>query len=281
MVKIALLQFQMSVDKEFNVAKAEKMLDRAGQKGAKVACLPELFSTWYFAIGETKHEHYRLAEPIPGPTIDRMVAIAKKHEMVVIAPIYETDLDGRYYNSAAVINSDGQILGKYRKNSIPCTNFPDYCSNEKFYFTPGDLGFPVFDTTVGLKVGILVCYDRHFPEHGRLVALRGAHIIFFPSVTAGFTRYLWELEIRAQAAMNVIYVAAVNRVGRDIGGAEQFYYGDSMVVDPGGKIIARADDRNETILFADIDPAAPVGLRDIWGFYRDRRPDLYHDLATL
>jgi N-carbamoylputrescine amidase len=201
--------------------------------------------------------------------------------MVVIASIYETDLDGRYYNCSAVIGTDGSLLGKYRKNSIPCTSFPDYASNEKFYFTPGNLGFPVFDTPFGLKLGILVCYDRHFPEHARLVALKGAHIIFFPSVTAGFTRYLWELEIRAQAAMNVVYVAAVNRVGRDIGGAEQHYYGDSMVVDPSGNIIARADDENETILYADIDPTEPVKLRDIWGFYRDRRPDQYHLLATL
>jgi N-carbamoylputrescine amidase len=281
MIKIALLQFQMSTEKEFNVAKAEKMLHEAGQQGAKVACLPELFSTWYFAIGQTKHEYYRLAETIPGPTIDRIAAIAKQYAMVVIAPIYETDLAGRYYNAAAVINSDGKLLGKYRKNSIPCTTFPDYSSNEKFYFAPGNLGFPVFDTALGLKLGILVCYDRHFPEHGRLVALKGAHIIFFPSVTAGFTRYLWELEIRAQAAMNVVYVAAVNRVGRDIGGAEQSYYGDSMVVDPGGNIIARADDHSESVLYADIDPSALVGLRDTWGFYRDRRPDLYGELSTL
>jgi beta-ureidopropionase len=281
MVKVALLQFQMSVDKESNVSKAEHLLEEAGRAGAKIACLPELFNTWYFAIGPTKHEYYRLAEPIPGPTIDRVAKFAKKYGMVVIASIYETDLDGRYYNCSAVIGTDGSLLGKYRKNSIPCTSFPDYASNEKFYFTPGNLGFPVFDAPFGLKLGILVCYDRHFPEHGRLVALQGAHIIFFPSVTAGFTRYLWELEIRAQAAMNVVYVAAVNRVGRDIGGAEQYYYGDSMVVDPAGNIIARADDKNETILYAEVDPAEPVKLRDIWGFYRDRRPDQYHLLATL
>ena len=194
------------------------MLNEAGQQGAKVACLPELFNTWYFAIGETKHEHYRLAEPIPGPTIDQVAAVAKKHAMVVIAPIYETDIAGRYYNSAAIINNDGTLLGKYRKNSVPCTNFPDYSSNEKFYFTPGNLGFPVFDTAIGLKLGILVCYDRHFPEHGRLVALKGAPSIFSLG-RPRFTRYLWELEIGAQAAMNVVYVAAVNRVGRDIGGA--------------------------------------------------------------
>ncbi len=281
MTKIALTQFQMSVDKERNVAKAERLVEQAGQAGAQIVCLPELFNCWYFAIGPTTHEHYRLAEPIPGPTIERIARLAREYRMVVIAPIYETDLAGRYYNTAAVIGTDGKIMGKYRKNSIPCTTFPDYSSNEKFYFTPGNLGFPVFPTPFGLNIGILVCYDRHFPEHGRIVALKGAHIVFFPAVTAGFTRYLWELEIRAQAAMNVLYVAAVNRVGRDEGGAEQYYYGDSMVVDPKGNILAQADDQSETILYAEIDPAEIVKLRDIWGFYRDRRPDLYHDLSSL
>lgn len=281
MTKIALTQFRMSVDKEFNVTTAEKFINRAAGEGAKIVCLPELFNCWYFCIGPNNHEHYKLAESIPGPTTDRIAALAKKHGIMIIAPIYETDLAGRYFNTAAVIDVNGEIAGKYRKISVPCTTFPDYASCEKFYFAPGNLGLPVFDTPFGLRIGLLVCYDRHFPEHGRLVALKGADIIFFPSVTAGFTQYLWELEIRAQAAMNVIFVAAVNRVGKDIGGADQYYYGDSMVVDPMGKIIARADDKSETVLYADIDPNEITKPRDIWGFYRDRRPDLYGELASL
>ena len=276
MVRIAGLQFIGHVDRAANVASAERLVREAAAQGAKIACLPELFNTMYFCV-ETKPEYFEWAEPIPGPTTERMGALACELGIVVIAPVFERAPDGRYFNAAAVLGPDGRCLGKYRKSSIP---FMDVArsseprGNEKFYFEPGDLGFPTFPTPFG-RLGILICYDRHFPEAARVLGLDGAEIVFVPTATTGMTQYLWDLELRAHAVTNIYYVCGVNRVGVDVGGSARNHFGSSVIVNPRGEILARGSDTHEDIVTADVDLSAIAELRALWGYYRDRRPDMY------
>ena len=218
LTKAAMIQFTGAFEKEKNIAKAEQYIAEAVANDAKIVCLQELFNTTYFCYTENP-EFWSLAEPIPGPTIDHMCEVAKQHGIVLVAPIYEQAIKGELYNTAVVIGPDGQIMGKYRKTSIPLVKTASLIGNEKYYFKPGNLGFPVWQTPFGVNVGVMICYDRHFPEHARLLALNGADLVFVPTATGGMSRYLWEIELQAHAIDNIYYVGGVNRVGFDEGGA--------------------------------------------------------------
>ncbi len=281
MVKIAGVQFIGNADKETNIATAIRLIRQAAAQGAQVVCLPELFNTMYFCV-ETRREYFEWAETIPGPTIERMGAVARETGIVLVAPIFERTPEGRYFNTAAVLGPNGALVGKYRKSSIPFmdvgrSNEPR--GNEKFYFEPGDLGFPVFDTPFG-RIGILICYDRHFPEGARVLGLGGAEIVFVPTATTFMTRYLWDLELRAHAVSNIYYVCGVNKVGIDVGGSARNHFGNSMVINPRGEILAQAGDAHDDIALADVDLSVIPELRALWGYYRDRRPDAYGPLVN-
>jgi beta-ureidopropionase len=237
----------------------------------------------YFCV-ETRREYFDWAETIPGPTIERMAGLARETATVLICPIFERTDAGLFYNTAAVLGPDGDLIGKYRKASIPFMDrarSPEPRGNEKFYFQPCDLGFPTFPTPFGARIGILICYDRHFPEAARILGLGGADIVFVPTVTSGMTRHLWDLELRAHAVTNIYYVCGVNKVGVDVGGSTRNHFGSSLVASPRGEIIAQANDTGEDMAVADIDVSVIPELRAMWGYYRDRRPDLYGPLAEM
>lgn len=250
------------------------LIDDAARLGVQVLCFQELFNGPYFCPSQDT-KWYGMAEEIPGgPTTRLMQGIARKHHMVLIVPIYEREMSGVYYNTAVVIDSDGTYLGKYRKNHIPqVAGFW-----EKFFFKPGNLGYPVFQTSVG-KIGVYICYDRHFPEGARALGLNGAEIVFNPSATvAGLSQYLWELEQTSHAAMNGYFIAAINRVGREKPWEIGEFYGSSYFANPRGKIITQASPQDNQLLTADLDLAMIDEVRNLWQFYRDRRPETYGDL---
>ena len=248
--------------------------DAAGQ-GAQVACLQELFYGPYFCQVQDP-QWYGWTEEVPGgPTVRLMQEVAREHQMVLVVPVYEREQEGVYYNTAAVIDADGSYLGKHRKNHIPqVTGFW-----EKFYFRPGNLGYPVFDTAVG-RVGVYICYERHFPEGWRALGLAGATIVFNPSATSrGLSEYLWKLEQTSAAVANEYFVGTVNRVGIEPLGDDDFY-GQSYFADPRGQIIGgTASDRAEEVLVRDLDMDLLAEVRHQWQFYRDRRPDSYRPLV--
>jgi beta-ureidopropionase len=278
MVKAALIQMSTELEKEKNVQKAENLVREAAAKGAKILCLQELFNTIYFPY-EIDNKYLELAEPIPGPTTDRMQAVAQEEGVVVVTPIFEKTVDGLYFNSAPVVGSNGELLGVYRKSAIPIASVPSIKGFEKYYFAPGNTGFMTFETPFGVSIGILVCYDRHFPEAARVLALQGAQVLLVPSATAGRSRDIWELELRAHAAANGYFVGGVNRVGLDVGGSHYEWYGSSLWVDPKGQVISQAGDSHDETLYAELDLSTIPTARMEWGFLRDRRPDLYGDLA--
>ena len=276
MLKIAGVQFGGHVDKEANIATATRLVREAARRGGQIICPPELFSTIYFCV-ETRQEYFDWAEPVPGPTTERMGALARELGIVLIAPVFEKTPDGRYFNCAAVLGPDGRVIGKYRKSSIPfmdASQSPEPRGDEKFYFSPGDLGFPVFDTPFA-RIGILICYDRHFPEAARVLGLGGAEIVFVPTATTRMARYLWDVELRAHAITNVYYVCGVNKVGQDVGGSPRDHHGNSMIVSPRGEVLAEGSASSEDIVLADVDLSTLPALRSLWGYYRDRRPDKY------
>jgi len=280
LTKAAMIQFTGHAEKAENIAKAKTYIAEAVSNGASIVCLQELFNTIYFCYTENP-EFWKLAEEIPGPTIDEMSKVAAEHRIVLVAPIYEKALKGELYNTAVVLGPDGQIMGKYRKSSIPLVKTASLIGNEKYYFKPGNLGFPVWQTPFGVNVGIMICYDRHFPEHARLLALNGADLVFVPTATGGMSRYLWEIELQAHAIDNIYYVGGVNRVGFDEGGAtEQSYYGASFFSDPKGRILDQASEEADGIVYAEIDTAMIEDLRNEWGFFRDRRPEMYAELSS-
>jgi N-carbamoylputrescine amidase len=248
----------------------------AAQQGAQVLCFQELFYGPYFCQVQ-ENEHFDYAEPIPdGPTTKIMQDLAKETGMVLVVPIFEKEQEGFYYNTAAVIDSDGTYLGKYRKHHIP--HVKGFW--EKFYFRPGNMGYPVFDTAVG-RVGVYICYDRHFPEGWRALGLNGAQIVFNPSATSrGLSMYLWNLEQPAAAVANEYFIGAINRVGREEFGDNDFY-GSSYFVDPRGQIVGdAASDTDEEVVVRDLDLDLIEEVRQQWAFYRDRRPDAYQDLVA-
>jgi beta-ureidopropionase len=262
--------------KKAMIDKHVALVKEAAGKGAQVICLQEIFYGPYFCA-EQKTRWYELVEKIPeGPTTRLFCEIAKKHEMVIVLPIYEEDLTGVYYNTAAVIDADGTYLGKFRKIHIPHCD-PGFW--EKFYFRPGNLGYPVFNTRVG-KVGVYICYDRHFPEGWRALGLAGAEIVFNPSATvAGLSEYLWKLEQPAAAANNIYYVGAINRPGFEEPWRIGEFYGSSYFADPRGQIIAQGARSTDSIVIADLDLDVIRQVRNVWAFYRDRRPDTYGSLT--
>lgn len=262
--------------KQAMIDKHVSMIEHAAQGGAEIVCLQELFYGPYFPAEQDK-KWYALTERIPdGPTTRLMCELARKHHLVMVVPMYEEDLTGVYYNSAAVIDSDGSYLGKFRKIHIPHCD-PGFW--EKFYFRPGNLGYPVFETRVA-KVGVYICYDRHFPEGWRALGLNGAEIVFNPSATvAGLSEYLWKLEQPAAACNNIYFVGAVNRPGTEGPWQIGEFYGKSYFVDPRGQILAEGARAEDAIVVADVDLDLIREVRNTWQFYRDRRPDSYEELV--
>ncbi|GJM36916.1 MAG: apolipoprotein acyltransferase [Acidimicrobiales bacterium] len=274
-MKAAILQTAWTGDKESMIELHEKYLAEAAEAGTQVMCFQELFYGPYFCqVQDAKF--YSYAEAIPdGPTTKRFQELAAKYGIVLVLPMYEEEQPGILYNTAAVIDADGSYLGKYRKVHIPQVNG----FWEKFYFRPGNLGYPVFDTAVG-KVAVNICYDRHFPEGWRALGLNGAQMVFNPSATSrGLSAYLWQLEQTASAAANMYFVGAINRVGvEDLG--DNDFYGTSYFANPRGQFVGDvASDTAEELVIRDLDLGLVNEVRDQWAFYRDRRPDMYGNLT--
>lgn len=275
-VRAAIVQTEWTGDKDTMIKKSADYAREASKQGAQVMCFQELFYGPYFCQVQ-ENEHFEYAEPIPdGPTTKLMQDLAKETGMVLVVPIFEMEQEGFYYNTAAVIDADGTYLGKYRKTHIP--HVKGFW--EKFYFRPGNTGYPVFDTAVG-RIGVYICYDRHFPEGWRALGLNGARIVFNPSATSrGLSMYLWNLEQPASAVANEYFVGAINRVGQEQLGENDFY-GSSYFVDPRGQIIGEsASDTDEELVIRDLDLDMIEEVRQQWAFYRDRRPDAYGDLVA-
>jgi N-carbamoylputrescine amidase len=264
--------------KKAMIEKHLPLVEEAAKKGAQILCLQEIFNGPYFCA-EQDARWYASVEKVPGgPTVSLMQEIAKKHRMVMIVPVYEEEMVGVYYNTAAVIDADGRYLGKYRKNHIPHVA-PGFW--EKFYFKPGNLGYPVFETAYA-KVGVYICYDRHFPEGARILGLNGAEIVFNPSATvAGLSEYLWKLEQPAHAVANGYYIGAINRVGWEEPWRIGEFYGTSYFANPRGKIIAEASRDKDEVLVADLDLELIAEVRKTWQFFRDRRPETYEPMVQI
>ena len=289
---VGLVQMACSPDPERNLEHAGEMVREAADRGAQVVCLPELFLTQYFCQREDA-SLFDLAEPIPGPSSTRLSQLARQQKIVLIASLFEKRAPGVYHNTAAVFESDGTLLGIYRKMHIP----DDPLYYEKFYFTPGDLGFKAFDTHAG-KIGALVCWDQWYPEGARLTALRGAQVLFYPTAIGwhpaekaefGTAQHdAWRTIQRAHAISNGVYVAVVNRVGHETGnvrgkeppGAGLDFWGGSFVCDPFGQVIAEASHDKEEVLLAAVDLKKMEDVRRNWPFLRDRRIDSYGQITN-
>ena len=275
-----MIQMRCSADPADNLSRATAMLREAAAKGANVACLPELFMGPYFCQSENA-DTFDLAEPIPGPTTEALGRLAKETGMVIVGSIFERRTAGVYHNTIALLDADGSLAGRYRKMHIP----DDPLFYEKYYFTPGDLGFKTFDTAHA-KVGTLICWDQWYPEAARLTALQGAEVLFYPTAIgwhpgekAEFGEAqasAWETVQRGHAIANGVFVAAVNRIGHEgaaDGGIE--FWGSSFIADPFGRILAKASRDREEVLLADCDPRLQEETRRNWPFLRDRRIDAY------
>jgi beta-ureidopropionase len=258
--------------KQAMIEKHEALIAQAADKGAQIVCLQELFYGPYFCA-EQQTKWYDLTERVPeGPTTERFRAIAKKHGIVLVLPVYEEEITGLYYNTAAVIDADGAYLGKFRKIHLPQVS-PGFW--EKYYFRPGNLGYPIFHTRFA-QVGVYICYDRHFPEGARCLGLGGAEIVFNPSATvAGLSEYLWKLEQPAHAAANGYFVGAINRPGWEDPWRIGEFYGQSYFCDPRGQIVAQGARDTDDIVIADLDLDMIREVRNTWQFFRDRRPETY------
>ena len=263
--------------KKANIDNQMKLVEEAAKQGVQMLCFQEIFTTPYFCA-EQQTRWYEAVEKIPdGPTVKLMQDVAKQHGMVIIVPIYEEEQTGIYYNTCAVIDADGKYLGKYRKTHIPHVA-PGFW--EKFYFRPGNLGYPCFDTAFA-RIGVYICYDRHFPEGARCLGLNGAEIIFNPSATvAGLSEYLWKLEQPAHAVANGYFVGAINRVGTEAPWNIGEFYGQSYFCDPRGQIIAEGSRDQDELVVADLDMDKIREVRNTWQFFRDRRPDAYGPIVA-
>jgi N-carbamoylputrescine amidase len=262
---------------EVQAAMFEKHLPfihEAGKKGVQILCLQEIFNGPYFCPGQDKR-WYDAAEPVPGPTVEKLIPIAQQYRMAIVVPLYEREKAGVYYNTAAVIDADGTYLGKYRKNHIPQTSG----FWEKYFFRPGNLGYPTFKTRYA-QIGVYICYDRHFPEGARALGLNGAEIVYNPSATvAGLSQYLWKLEQPAHAVANGYFVGAINRVGTEAPWNIGKFYGNSYFVDPRGQILACGSEDQDELVVSELNLDMIEEVRRVWQFYRDRRPDSYGDLT--
>ena len=284
-IKSGLIQMSLPMTEgEGTIAEIKKaMLEKhipfiedAGKQGVQILCLQEIFNTPYFCPGQDS-AWYASAESVPGPTVERMQEYAKKYKMVIIAPVYEKEQAGLLYNTAAVIDANGSYLGKYRKNHIPHTSG----FWEKFFFRPGNLGYPVFETAYA-NIGVYICYDRHFPEGARELGLNGAEIVYNPSATvAGLSQYLWKLEQPAHAVANGYFMGCINRVGEEKPWNLGEFYGTSYFVNPRGQIIVEASRDHDELLVADFDLDMIDEVRSTWQFFRDRRPETYDKLVEL
>ena len=274
-VRAALVQTKWTGDKASMIDLHVDYARQAASQGAQVMCFQELFYGPYFCQVQDA-QYYEYTEEIPdGPTVQRMCEVAKETGMVLVVPMYEVEHPGIFYNTAAVIDADGTYLGKYRKTHIPQVKG----FWEKFYFRPGNLGYPVFNTAVG-KIGVYICYDRHFPEGWRALGLAGARIVFNPSATSrGLSAYLWQLEQPAAAVANEYYIGAINRVGVEPLGENDFY-GQTYFVSPRGQMVGEvASTDDEELIVRDLDMDLLTEVRNQWQFYRDRRPDMYGTVA--
>jgi len=284
-VKIGLIKKRCSPDPAANVKKTLSFAERAAKQGAQIICTPELFRSQYFCQSED-HENFKLAESIPGPTTEAFQKLARKHSVVVIASVFEKRAAGLYHNTAVIIDANGSLLGLYRKMHIP----DDPLFYEKFYFTPGDLGFRAWETRHG-KIGALICWDQWYPEGARLTALQGAEILFYPTAIGWHPKEkpkygarqhdAWELIQRSHAVANGCYVAVSNRVGleRPAGGDGLEFWGQSFVADTSGQILAKASMNKEEVLVVPVDLGKVDITRTHWPFLRDRRVDAYGDLT--
>jgi N-carbamoylputrescine amidase len=289
-VTIGLIQARNDVDgaepvekhKAAAIEKHLRLIRDAKARGAQIVCLQEVFYGPYFCTEQTT-KWYDAVEPIPdGPTTQLMCRLAKELGIVLVVPIYEEEFSGVYYNTAAVIDADGTYLGKYRKHHIPQVQAgPPGCGFwEKYYFRPGNLGYPVFDTAFA-KVGVYICYDRHFPEGARALGLGGAEIVFNPSATvAGLSEYLWKLEQPAHAVANGYYVGAINRVGIEAPWNMGEFYGQSYLVNPRGEFVATGSRDKDEVIIGVMDREVIRAVRNTWQFFRDRRPDSYDALVA-
>jgi N-carbamoylputrescine amidase len=279
-VKIGVVQSRSSASLDVNLAAAEHGIREAAGRGARIVCLQELFRSLYFCQVED-HKYFELAEPVPGPTTERMQAIAKELGVVIVASLFERRAPGIYHNTAAIIDADGTYLGKYRKMHIP----DDPLFYEKFYFTPGDLGFQAWDTRFA-RIGVCVCWDQWYPEAARLTALRGAQILFYPTAIGWHPKEkaefgeaqhaAWETSMRGHAIANGTYVCAVNRVGHEVVVGEGLeFWGGSFVSDPFGRILKKASTDKDEILVVKCDRKLMEDVRRNWPFFRDRRIDAY------
>jgi N-carbamoylputrescine amidase len=275
-VRAALIQAHANLPKDEAMAKHVEMIEQAAAQGAQIVCLQEIFFGPYFCA-QQEPKWFATAEPDDGPTVTKMRELARKHELVLVVPFFEKEFDGVFYNTAVVIERDGTVLGKYRKTHIPQVG-PIFW--EKYFFKPGNLGYPVWDTSVG-RVGVFICYDRHFPEPARMLGLKGAELTFNPSATIkSLSKYLWQLEQPAHAVANGFFVGAINRVGEELVEGARFY-GSSYFCDPRGQIVAQASDREDEVLVADLDLGVIEEVRTTWQFFRDRRPETYAELGQL
>ncbi len=273
-VRAAITQVAWTGDKASMIDKHEQLARDAAAQGVQIIGFQELFYGPYFGI-RPDQKYYAYTEPVDGPTVQRFAALAKELHLVIVLPIYEVANEGEYYNTAVVIDADGTVLGSYRKHHIP--NLPQFW--EKFYFRPGNLGYPVFDTAAG-RVGVYICYDRHFPEGWRELGLNNAQIVFNPSATKpGLSNRLWEIEQPAAAANNQYFVAANNRIGtetEEFGDDAVTFYGSSYFVGPRGTYVGEvASQDTEEIVIRDLDLDEITQARNDWQFYRDRRPESY------
>lgn len=282
---VAAVQMRCTPDKETNLANAERLVREAAEKGGQVICLPEIFTGEYFCQIEDV-DNFQLGESIPGPTTDRMSALAKELGVALVVPLFERRAEGLYHNSAAIIDADGTLLGTYRKMHIP--DDPSYY--EKYYFTPGDLGFRNWNTKFG-RIGVCICWDQWYPEAARLTAMRGAHVLFYPTAIGWHPgtddelkkaqHEAWQISMRAHSVANGCYVVAANRWGHEepAGGKGIDFWGRSFISDPHGRLAGEIDSDGEGVLIQEVDPAAVDHQRVEWPFFRDRRIDAYGGLT--
>ena len=271
MVTLAGIQMNSCGQKAKNLEKAKELAEMAAQRGAQMVCFQELFTTHWFPR-DIQSENFSLAEEVPGPTTEVMQGIARRNRMVMVLPIFERESSGNFFNSAVVLDADGEILGKYRKIHVP--QIPLW--EERAYFQPGDLGFPVFQTRYG-RVGIQICWDNFFPEGTRILALKGAQIVFSPTAAAFASQAKWERVICANAATSGVYVFRVNRVGRE---AKQDFYGKSFCASPEGDLVDEPSGGHEGVMMATVDLLEIERTRRVWTFLRDRRPEVYGELIS-
>lgn len=270
MLRAAGIQIHSTDDKTKNLEKAQRMARIAAERGAQLICFPELFSTPWFPA-DIRAENFSLAEEIPGPTAEIMQALAREIEAVLVLPFFEKSGSGKYFNTALVVDADGEIAGKYRKIHVP--QIPLW--EERAYFSAGDLGFPVFETRYA-RVGVQICWDNFFPEGTRILSLKGAQVVFAPTAAAFASQEKWARAICANAAFNGVYILRVNRVGKE---AKQHFYGKSFCASPEGEIVDGASGVQEGVVLTEMDLSEIELTRRVWTFLRDRRPETYGDLV--